>query len=453
MYLRESSNPSPAPEVDVLDVAVAMMRRWRILAACMTVALLAGLALAMTREDRFTFTTIIEVGSFAAEGERIPFESQQTVLSKLEESFIPVVVGESGAAMPAAPAIQVSAPDESIVRLSSKATEGEAASSRELHERVAARLILDHDRHFNVLREKGARQLLDERGRLDAIAEQFAAASADVARLEARHDARLRLFAEELSTLAVEKERLEAQEARRREEFVARVEALRQRRERLDTLAIMLGSHAGSLRETVVQYEEMLAGTIGAVTDRTDGLAAMAISAIVQQSRSELSRLRERVEVEIPIERAGVDRDLELADLARAEQEAEYRLASSMLEGRIAQKQREREDAVREYQRDRSHQDDRLAALARERSSQEALVVVRQAELEGLQNTRILSLALRSAGPTGVGDASIILISVLLGFLAAIFLMFVAELAPAFAARWRKHDRLENQTPGAAIAA
>ena len=150
---------------DMLGFFVVLYKGKKLLIANLLFFLSAAVIYSVVKEDLYTFTTAIQIGSKIVgigDGakEEILIEDPQNVLAKLREGFIPLVLQEAGATD-----FRITAriPSKSeIIILESECLAEDDKTITELLRKVTDHVIKEHDRTFNV-RRKSLKLRLEEK--------------------------------------------------------------------------------------------------------------------------------------------------------------------------------------------------------------------------------------------------------------------------------------------------
>jgi capsular polysaccharide biosynthesis protein len=144
-------------EINLVDLWLVLVRRRKVVFAVTAVCLIAGIALALILPRKYEYTTSIEIGSRASGTKVALIEPPETVLAKVQESYIPLVRQEYLSQHPEktrAPKIEVSIPKNSqILVLRSKGPKANAEVYQSLQQAVVDRLTQDHGRIIALLRK------------------------------------------------------------------------------------------------------------------------------------------------------------------------------------------------------------------------------------------------------------------------------------------------------------
>lgn len=169
VYLHEA-NYSADDGISLIDLAMVLVRRRKMIAVITTFIILSGMAAALLASKSYTFTTSIEIGSQIINGTVKSFESPQTLLAKLQYSFIPQTLNEHQLSNPADEKkykIIVRVPKNSdIIVLEAKGAEEQADLLSGLLQNITQKAAHDHSRIFESVKRNLLSQLEQTRTKL-----------------------------------------------------------------------------------------------------------------------------------------------------------------------------------------------------------------------------------------------------------------------------------------------
>jgi hypothetical protein len=143
----------PYDEISLVDVARVVWRHRRAALATLLAVIAAGVAVALLTPKKYAYSTTIEIGSRVEDGRTVPIETPETVLAKLQESYIPQARRRYREAHPEVDktfAVEARLPrDSALVVLESTAPAQDGAAYRQIQEQVVQALVADHARVFD----------------------------------------------------------------------------------------------------------------------------------------------------------------------------------------------------------------------------------------------------------------------------------------------------------------
>jgi len=138
-------------EISPIDLWLVLVKRKNVFFFIVLFSLLAGLFYAFSRPIVYEFSTSIEIGTQSVDGRsEVPIESTQSVLAKLKEAYIPLVLASYNAAAPEKTKIieieSSVAKDSDIIRLSVVGHENNEEIYKSLLNQVVKKITTDHAR-------------------------------------------------------------------------------------------------------------------------------------------------------------------------------------------------------------------------------------------------------------------------------------------------------------------
>ncbi|MGD8570753.1 MAG: Wzz/FepE/Etk N-terminal domain-containing protein [Gammaproteobacteria bacterium] len=153
----------PAPyyyedEISLIDLWLVLVKRKNLLFAVLAVFALAGLTMALVVPKQYNYTTSIEIGSRIVRDDVQPIERPETVLAKIQESYIPLVQHQYRKQNPEHSgnySINARIPKGSqIIVLESKGSEQIGDIYKNLQQNVVNKVQQDHQRILEVIRKE-----------------------------------------------------------------------------------------------------------------------------------------------------------------------------------------------------------------------------------------------------------------------------------------------------------
>ncbi|MBK9130702.1 MAG: hypothetical protein IPM20_03530 [Gammaproteobacteria bacterium] len=166
---------APEDEISLVDLWLILLRHRRLIAAIVVVAFLLGLAAAALKTDRYAYTTTIQI---ARVGDQL-LEQPDTLLAKLNESYIPYVLQQRLQQEPGAMAIHAGAEipkNSNLILIRSEGPEADADLHLKVHGQILDRLAQDQDPAIDVVKlsmENDLNRLRNQRDKLKDQAESL----------------------------------------------------------------------------------------------------------------------------------------------------------------------------------------------------------------------------------------------------------------------------------------
>lgn len=145
-------------EINLVDLWLVLMKRRTLIAVLAMLCLLAGIMFALLMPSKYHYSTSIEIGTRLDGTNVAVIESPETLLAKIQESYIPLARqqylakhGELGGV----PRIEARIPKGSqIIVLSSKGSESDSAAHKMVQQAVVVMVKKDHGRIVDVMRKE-----------------------------------------------------------------------------------------------------------------------------------------------------------------------------------------------------------------------------------------------------------------------------------------------------------
>lgn len=152
VYIHEASY-SVDNEISLVDLAVVLVRRKKMIAIIITLVLTITVIITILIPNKYTFSTSVEIGSQLIDNKPAAFESPETLLAKLQHSYIQQVLSEYRLANPEDKTkykITVSVPTNSIIIvIETIGIKEDAKILTGLLSNLVKKIIQDHARIFD----------------------------------------------------------------------------------------------------------------------------------------------------------------------------------------------------------------------------------------------------------------------------------------------------------------
>jgi uncharacterized protein involved in exopolysaccharide biosynthesis len=175
--------PSPMDEISLVDLWLMLLRHKRLIATVFTAVVAIGIVLAFLAPRTYTYTTTIQI---ARNGNDL-LEQPETLLAKLNESYIPFVLQQNFDAQPAEtrPKIEANIPKDSrIIVMASEGAVSDHALHFKLHDQLMQRLAQDHDPEIDIIKLTMESNLNRIRNQLDKLKDDALSLQAQEKRLD-----------------------------------------------------------------------------------------------------------------------------------------------------------------------------------------------------------------------------------------------------------------------------
>jgi len=358
LELRELPSRYAEDEISLVDLWLVLVRRRFIFAAAVLACVLAGLVFAFFEPPTYTFTTLIQIGRVAelrGLGETVAsvipnetLESMETVVEKLNTGYIPKVLAAyvDEADDRTAPKIEASSPKQSqLVLIKSKARENESELHVNLHKNVLETLLADHANLIGNFRKSVELRLTRATRKYESLSDE--------------------------------------------------VRVLTNRLKLLDATKALLQKQIGQIQGLLSSTASGLERALSEVGDEAMALTILMVGNEIQQNRTRLAALEERLLIGLPQERGTLEKQ--------------------------------------------------LADVKRDITTQQQQIFTIELRLRSIQETRVLVGPARSLEPVGPGRAVILALAGVLGLILGVLAAFFAEFLTKVRAARMERERLAKQ--------
>ncbi|NOX92233.1 MAG: hypothetical protein GXP18_07230 [Gammaproteobacteria bacterium] len=251
-------------EINLVDLWLVLMRHRTLMAVVVASCVVAGIVFAVLTPAKYQYSTSIELGTRLSGEDVVVIESPETLLAKVQESYIPLarqqyLAGHS--AVGEVPKIEARIPKGSqIIVLSSKGSESVGVAHKAVQQTVVNMVKTDHNRITDVLRKET--EILQNRA---------------VAKLEELKDD---------ATL------------------------IQAREKRLEDISVLLTGQARDVRDDLARARADRANAIRQTKDESRALTLMMLDSGVQQYRQRLAQIDERLKITVVDSRDTLTRQL-----------------------------------------------------------------------------------------------------------------------------------------------
>ena len=379
----DANNSCHDDEIDLVQIFVFLLKCKYLIAIVTFLFLVAGGVYIVVVPARFNYDTTVEIGStLVNSGSGIVtkmIEPPEAALARLQESYIPMAVGEMVKGKPGASyKVKAKIPKESnLVILTSSGSVEMEKIYKELHTKAVEPLLEDHHNILSVPRRQY---------QISAEKQRIALKKLEDPRIFAvtEKDLQIQVDAEKmkLAALGDQKNLLLSQEKR----LVEAQELLKQQ--------------IKTVEENLAQVYEKRPKAIDEVGNEAKAMTLLMISNQIEQNERRLSDLKERLTI-------GLEDQKEKLQNSILQNQREVELQKekiAKLQSREAQLKVERES-------DQQDQKIEIASI--------------ENRLNDLRETRILGLAVRSVLPVGPGKKFVLAMSGGLGLFSGVLLAFL----------------------------
>ena len=421
--------------ISLIDLWMVLSRRRAVIFAALALALIAGLLAALLMPAKYGYTTAIEIGTKPLkEGGTAPIEAPETVLAKINESYIPQSLEDYLEKHGDEDSYKVEGripKGSGLIVLEAKAPEDKGPAYLAIMQGIIDKVEADHRRISDVTRVGLETQLAKAVLELSSLT--------DPSTLEVQKRAlerkllKARLELERLKdprTLALPKKELETRKAiaeKALADLRDKEDLLKTRYQRLDEVDKLLKEQIHDLRAQIDTALKRRSQAIGNLKSEASAMTMLMIDNELQQNRARLAALEERLFIkqqdtrdQLADQIASTQRQyaIQRESITKIDQELEKLILDNQRAQKLQTPQvRELEEQMRKL----------IADHERKIQRQKQTIQQLQARLANLQSTRALSPPLQSLEPTGPGKKVILVLSLFLGLFLGVFAAFFAE--------------------------
>jgi LPS O-antigen subunit length determinant protein (WzzB/FepE family) len=372
--------------INLVDLWLELSKRKNIILTSVALALIAGLLIALALPTKYTYSTSLEIGNKLAHGNSGDgtklIEQPETVLAKIQESYIPLAqqqYRQSHTGDKKFYKIEARTPKGSqLIVLQAKGSEEDAPAYLQHLQTVTDYVIKDHQRAMDI-----------ELGRLNA---ELTLAKIKLDELE---DPRVSTVPRQ------ELEKQLAQQQNKTIDLQDQAQLIKSRSARLDKTDKLLKKQISELEAQTNSALKRRGQAIGNVKNSATAMTMLLIDNEIQQNRTQLAALRERLQVK--------QQDLR--------QELAEQLASNSREQQLQEK------VIAKVNSELNRFDiNNQRAIARQKQA----IVQIENQLNNFQDTRALAPPMRSLQPNGPGKSLVVVLALLLGLMIGVFAAFFA---------------------------
>lgn len=387
----------PGGEIDLVDLGVLLWRRWRMMLTVFVVIVVLAILAAVFKSPSYEYTAGIRLGYLiTSNGTAMPLVSSQSAVNALQNVYIPeasLQYLQEPQASANIPKFTVNAGTDtgnsSTVLLTCRGA-GKLGQACVAIEKLASQnFVRDNSGAGDAVRAKMQSQLDDAQLNLQALQNPAVFAVQKLAAEKAIADAR--------NTLASLK---------------ANAQVLAVRKSKLEASADLLTKQAAQLQAHIDAARKASIAAAQNATSPTEAMSNLVLSTEVQQSVNLLNQTEQQLHVTLPQQLAGVQKDI--TDNTRAQ---------ALQDQVIVQNQTALQKLLFSHGQDIQSQKNNITNI--------------QAQLDNIQDNKVLGDPVRSVKPVGLGRGAMVGLGIVIGVILAIF----AALAANYVAQVRERLR------------
>jgi capsular polysaccharide biosynthesis protein len=251
-------------EISLIDLWLVLVKRKKLLLAVFAACTLLGLITAFVLPKQYNYTTSIEIGSRIVRDDIRPIEEPQTLLAKVQESYIPLVQHEYLTNHPEDDNVyKLSAripKGSEIVVLQSKGAEEHATAFITLQQGVVDKVKKDHQRIVDVLRKEAEIERNKAQSKLDELKDEAS--------------------------------------------------VLRAKEKRLNDMVQLLTKQIEDTKAHLAKVNQNRARAVGEAKNEAKAMTLLMLDSDIQQQRERLAQLQERLSIDIAEDRDDLEKKL-----------------------------------------------------------------------------------------------------------------------------------------------
>ncbi len=430
LSLSEYRNP-PENEISLIDLWLLIVKRKRLFWIIFFLVVAAGLVFALMRPTTHEITSVIEIGHILRNDELTPLESPDSTMAKLKNAYLPNVLKDYEISIPLT---RFSIPNESNLVIMSTKTEATTMDQvKNIHSELTRLIRSEHSQLLSLYRLKLGVYI-------------------DMAKIKLEELQDTRFVDAEKKTLEFELEKANTelnklrdpviQEYRKKTLEIALEKAnnnyatlkdneitLKAKYQSLDTAKQLIESQISELKKQLKETVVLLQLKSTEITnDSNQAMAILMLGNAVQQNRNRLSSLEERLYVDLDNERIEIQHLMEenkrmQSHQAKIIEEKRTNTEKYWIENKLdqAQKLAKINNITAQIKKLAAVQEQ---AIKRRKQALSAL----EGELSNLVDTQIITPPVDPSKVTPRASTMMILVlSIMLGLMLALFSIFIAE--------------------------
>lgn len=385
--LRNQPDVRQEEEIDLVQIWLVLLKRKYLIAGICFLCALIGVAIAFTMPLKYAYKTSIEIGttltSTGSGVESTMIEPPEVVLAKIKESYIPrAIVQMMEKNVEQSFITQAKNPKKSnLIVLTTRGTADLAGPVHELHSLIIEPLLEDHLQVINVPRRDYEISVNQQKIQLEKLQNPRIFSIKEKEMLIQINAAKMKL-----SELDDQKQLLLSQD------------------KRLTETQALLRKQADTVEANLAQVYASRPKATEEVGTEAQAMTLLMINSQIEQNEKRLAHLQERLNITLENQKETLQKKV-----------AENRRAWSLQKERISKLQSQFEKLKISHELELENQKNNIYTI--------------ENKIDGLRETRLLSVATRSSRPTGPRKLLILLLSGVVGLMGGIMMAFFAEFA------------------------
>lgn len=178
--------PSQEDEISLIDIWLVIYRHKNVVITIILLITALGLFVSLIQPKKYSYSTSLEIGSQIIDGKVVLIDKPETVLAKLKESYIPLVIQQYQVnSMGEAKVIEAHIPKNSeLIMLEAKGIENHKKIFFEVFGAVVKKVVDDHERIISVIKKGYESSISSVVYKIEGLKERERVFKAKVKRLE-----------------------------------------------------------------------------------------------------------------------------------------------------------------------------------------------------------------------------------------------------------------------------
>lgn len=444
--------PYPDDEIDLVDLWLVLMQHKAAIAIIACLTLLAGSLFALSMPTQYNYSTSIQIGAVvemgAGRNHFVFIEAPETVLAKINESYIPYVLNRYSSDNPdtlVQPEIKARIPKKSnLIVLEARGEQKYEGIYLSVLTSVAEMVMEDHQPSMRMMNSEFASDLNRQKIKLNEL-QAPSTLQTQLKSLEVqRTTAQLRM--EELNDdrlIAVSMQSLQTAKQKHQNKLKTLDDERRQLNadyKRLDDMDKLLNRQIDDLSTNIQGATVNRQASVREVSNEASAMTLLLVDSQLQANRTKLASLEERLYIHQQTAREKLKNALNANKLNR---EYEVKLLGNT-EGQLEKvgidlkRERQKQQTIVENLNEKITKVKQDSDRGIER--QKVAVARSEAKLNSLKETRPIFDPIQSLKPVGTSKKLIILASLMLGLFLGVFIAFGMEFLTKASAKMKEQQ-------------
>ena len=432
----------PEDEISLIDLWLIIVKHKKIFLYVFSAIVLIGLIAALVMPKKYSITSTIGIGQTVQDERVILLESPETVKAKLENALVPEILSRYEDDEIRLQEFAVSIPKNSdLVVLQTKVKDDEIELFSQILTEMTDAIEQDHERILRPIRSSikasiQQRELELKREKDQRFYEpvfkgmeaEIKAAEVNLAKLQ---DPTIQGYKIKALEIQLENEKRQLASIKEREAI------LKNKKERLDSLSDLLIYQIAELKEQIQGAIKLRQQSVAQAKSGTQGMAMLLIDNELQQNRTRLATLEERLYIDLENQHSELQKEIndnhreQVHQLALID-EKEKSLQKYLVENKlgIEQQKKQIERVQAEKTQIPADREQKIEGL-------EQQISMLNEQLSNLIETSTVAEPMRSQEPVGLSRGLVVILAGVLGVVLGLFSTFIAE----FVGKVKRHEQ------------